>query len=194
VKFKSLHEKARFLDDSIDEYIKAEGTSFVPTRKLQEIVVAAFPGAVMVDFGLHKLVFHLRYQSHDLALKVGKQQAVERDHTAYRQLPSSLRNVYFARMFWHTKYSLLQEYGVEAEVTRQQLLQLRALARRYGLLDITCDNVRVVNGNLKIIDAGISPPGLFGLWKTADIIARKLPAPVSRLIRKSRLIATVRQR
>ena len=83
------------------------------------------------------------------------------------------------RVFWHTKYSILQEYGLEAEVSRQQLLQLRALAGKYGLLDITCDNIRVVDGQLKIIDAGISPPGFYGLWKTADTISRRLPSPVA---------------
>jgi hypothetical protein len=31
----------------------------------------------MVNFGLHKLVFHLRHKSHDLALKDGKAQAAE---------------------------------------------------------------------------------------------------------------------
>ena len=163
-------------------------------RLLQQKVIDVFPDAVMVNFGMHKLVFHLRHKSHDLALKVGKAQAVERDHRVYRQMPPSLRHVYLARVFWHTKYSILQEYGLEAEVSRQQLLQLRALAGKYGLLDITCDNIRVVDGHLKIIDAGISPPGLYGLWKTADTISRRLPAPVSRIIRKTRLIATVRQR
>ena len=194
MKFKSLHEKARLLDSLIDEYIKAEGTSFVPMHKLQEMVATAFPDAVMVNFGLHKLVFHLKHKSHDLALKVGKPQAVELDHRAYRQMPPTLRHTYFARVFWHTKYSLLQEYGVKAEVTQQQLLQLRVMAGKYGLLDITCDNIRKVDGNLKIIDAGISPPGLFGLWKTADTIARRLPPPVSGIIRKLRLIATFKQR
>jgi hypothetical protein len=145
VKFKSLHEKARFLDGLIDDYIKAQG-SFVPMRQLQEKVVNVFPEAVMVNFGLHKLVFHLRHKSHELALKVGKAQDVERDHRVYKQMPPSVRHAYLARIFWHTKYSILQEYGVEAEVTRQQLLQLRALAGRYGLLDITCDNIRVVDG------------------------------------------------
>jgi hypothetical protein len=193
VKFKSLYEKARFLDGLIDEYIEAEG-SFVPMRQLQGKVVNVFPEAVMVNFGLHKLVFHLKHKSHDLALKVGKKQDVERDHQVYKQMPPSLRHVYLARIFWHAKYSILQEYGVEAEVTRQQLLQLRGIAGRYGLLDITCDNIRSVNGQLKIIDAGISPPGLYGLWKTADTISRRLPPPISRIIRKTRLIVTVRQR
>jgi len=194
VRFKSLQEKARVLDGLIDEYINREGSSFVTMRMLEKIVLGVFPDALMVNFGLHKLVFHLRHKSHELALKVGKAQAVERDHKAYKQLPPSLRHVYFARVFWHTKYSILQEYGVETEVTTQQLLQLRALAGKYGLLDITCDNVRSVNGNLKIIDAGISPPGFFRLYRTADTISRRLPQPVSRIIRKSRLITTVRQK
>ncbi len=193
MKFKSLHQKAKLLDDSIDAYIAAKG-SFLPMRQLQEKVVAAFPDAAMVNFGMHKLVFRLRHKSHDLALKVGKAQAVELDHRVYKQMPSNLRHVYLARVFWHTKYSILQEFGVEADVSRQQLLQLRALAGRYGLLDITCDNIRAVDGHLKIIDAGISPPGLYGLWKTADFINRRLPSPVSRIIRKTRLIATVKQR
>ena len=194
VKFKSLHEKARLLDGSIDGYIETQGAGFVPMRKLQEMVVAVFSEAIMVNFGLHKIVFQLRYKSHDLALKVGKSQAVERDHRAYKLLPPSLRHAYFARIFWHTKYSILQEYGTEAEVTQRQLLQLRALAGKYGLLDITCDNIRWVSGNLKIIDAGISPPGLFGLWKTTDTISRRLPGPVSRIIRKARLVTTTRER
>lgn len=194
MKFKSLHERAKVLDGLIDQNISAEGSSFVPMRRLEKIVLGVFPEAVMANFGLHKLVFHLKHKSHDLALKVGKAQAVERDHRAYKQLPPNLRHAYLARVFWHTKYSILQEYGVEAEVTMQQLLQLRALAGKYGLLDITCDNIRSINGNLKIIDAGISHPGFFRLYKTADTISRSLPPPISRIIRKSRLITTLRQK
>lgn len=194
MQFKALHEKARHLDDLIDESIKSQKTGFVPMRRLQELVLSVFPEAVMVDYGLHKLVFRMKHDGDELALKVGKVQAVERDHTVYMQLPPSLRHAYFARMFWHTKYSILQEYGTEAEVTQKQLLQLRALAGKYGLLDITCDNVRWVHGKLKIIDAGISPPGFSGLWKTADFISRRLPPPVSKIIRKTRLIASTKER
>ena len=96
----------------------------------------------------------------------------------YKQLPPSLRHVYFARVFWHTKYCILQEYGVEVEASAEGVAQLRAIASKYGLLDITCDNIRSVNGNLKIIDASMAPPGLFRLWKTADAIKLRLPSPV----------------
>lgn len=192
MRFKSLHKKAQVLDDLIDGYINTKSTSFVPRHQLQEIVVSVFPDSALIGVGLHKLVFHLRHKEHNLALKVGQAKWLERDHRAYRQMPPRLRHVYFARVFWHTKYALLQEFGVEAEVSQRQLLQFRAIASRYGLLDITCDNIRKIDGALKIIDAGVSPPGFFRLWKTADTIARRLPTPISRAIRKSRLLTAPR--
>jgi hypothetical protein len=192
VKFKVLHQKAKLLDDLIDEFRKTKRTSFVPLRNLQELVLAIFPDAVMVNLGLHKLVFRLRHKSHELALKIGKSQSIELDHEVYRQLPSSLRHVYFAIVFWHTKYCLLQEFGLEVEVSAQKLAQLRAIASKYDLLDITCDNIRSVNGTLKIIDASIALRGLLRLWKTADVIKLRLPDAVRRVIRKSRLLTSVK--
>jgi len=192
VKFKSLHEKAKLVDDLIDEYTKTKNSSFVPMKNLEQNVIMIFPDARMSNFGLHKLVFHLRHKSHELALKIGKSEAIERDHEAYRQMPTNMRHVYFARVFWHTKYCLLQEFGDEAEVSAEELVQLRAIANKYDLLDITCENIRSVNGNLKIIDASIAPPELFGLWKAADFIKLRLPPPVRKAIRKSRLLSTVR--
>jgi hypothetical protein len=194
VKFKSLHEKAKILDHLIDDYIKTKSSSFVPIQNLEQIVLTVFPDAHMSNFGLHKLVFRLRHKSHMLALKIGKSEAIELDHKAYKRMPPSIRHVYFARVFWHTKYCLLQEYGLETEVSPKDLAQLRAIAYEYGLLDITCDNIRSVNGNLKIIDASIAPEGLFGLWKTADFIKLMLPPPIRRAIRKSRLLNTVKGR
>ena len=194
MKFKSLHAKAKLLDDSIDEFIKTKNSSFVPMENLEKIVITVFPDAHLSNFGLHKLVFQLRHKSHILALKIGKSEAIERDHEAYIMMPPSMRQVYFARVFWHTKYCLLQEYGEETEVSAQNLVQIREIAYEYGLLDITCDNIRSVNGNLKIIDASIAPPGLFGIWKTADFIKLRLPPPIWRAIRKTRLLNTVRGR
>ena len=194
MKFKSLHEKAKLVDDLIDDYKETKGANFVPMSNLEKIVTAAFPDAVLVNFGLHKLVFYLKHKTHELALKTGKAQDIELDHKAYKQLPVSLRHVYFARVFWHTKYCLLQEYGIEADASVEGLAQLRAIASKYDLLDITCDNIRSINGNLKIVDASIAPIGLFKLWKTADVIKLRLPDPVRKVIRKSRMLTTSKGR
>jgi hypothetical protein len=191
VKFKTLHQRAEILDDLIDAYIDSKKTAFVPIQELQNIVPTVFSEASMQSFGMHKLVFHILYRRRDLALKIGKKDAIEADHRAYKQLPHPYRHVYFARVFWHTKYCLLQEYGVEVDVTPEELAQIRSIANKFGLLDISCDNIRNIDGYLKIIDAGLAPPGLFGLYKAADFVMLRLPPPVRRLVKKSGMLKTV---
>ena len=80
--FKPLHEKAKLLDELIDKQIKIKRNSFAPTSILQEIVFNIYPDSYMINFGLHKLVFYLRHNRHELVLKIGKTQAIERDHKA----------------------------------------------------------------------------------------------------------------
>jgi hypothetical protein len=194
VKFKSLHEKAKLLDDLIDEYRKTKRTSVIPTDRLSGFVLSIFPDGTLLSYGVHKLAFRLKHKSHVLVLKVGRPQTIEHDHKAFKQLPHDLRNVYFAKVFWHTKYALLQEFGVEADVSQQELGQIRYVAGKYGLLDITCDNIRTVDGNHKIVDATVAPPGLFKIWRIGDSIIMRLPSPVKRALRKSLLLATAKRR
>ena len=191
MKFKSLHQKAQLVDDLIDAYLSSQRGGFVPINELQNVVPTVFPEAKMLSYGMHKLAFHLHHKHHDLALKVGRKDDIENDHTAYKQLPHPYRHVYFATVFWHTKYCLLQEYGVQVEVTPEELSQIRSITSKFGLLDISCDNIRNIDGYLKIIDAGVAPPGLYGLYKAADFVMLRLPAPVRRVVRKSRMLKTI---
>lgn len=192
MKFKGLHKRAELLDEIIDAYLKSKTTAaFVSMNDLKTVVPLVFPRASMVSFGMHKLVFFVRHKSHELALKIGKEDAIEHDHKVYKQLPSQYRHVYFARVFWHTKYCLLQEFGEEVEVTPQELSQIRSIANRFGLLDISCENIRNIDGYLKIIDAAIAPPGFFNIYKAADFITLRLPPPVRRMVKKSRMLKTI---
>lgn len=185
LKFKSIYEKAKKLDQLIDNYKIVNQKSFVPKENLVGLVLDVFPDGKLLGYGLYKVVFQLDYRSSKLVLKVGKSQAIELDHKAYKYLPHQVRHIYFAKMFWHTKYVLLQEFGVESEVSEQEFAQIRSLAAKYNLLDITCDNIRTVDGNHKIIDAAIAPQGLFRLWKTADYITLRLPSPLRKVLKKS---------
>jgi hypothetical protein len=192
VKFKSLHKRAKLLDEIIDSYLKSKTrAAFVPLNDLKTVVPLVFPRVSMVSFGMHKLVFRVGHKSHELALKIGKEDAIEYDHKVYKQLPSQYRHVYFARVFWHTKYCLLQEFGEEVEVTPQELSQIRSIANRFGLLDISCENIRNIDGYLKIIDAAIAPTGFFNIYKAADFITLRLPPPVRRMVKKSRMLKTI---
>lgn len=190
MKFKTLHQRAKILDNLIDAYISSR-TGFVPVNELQNIVPTIFSEAKLLSFGMHKLVFHILYRQQDFVLKIGKKDAIENDHKAYKQLPHPYRHVYFARVFWHTKYCLLQEYGVKVDVTPQELSQLRSIANKFGLLDISCENIRNIDGYLKIVDAAIAPQGLYGLYKAADFVMLRLPPPVRRAVKKSRLLKTI---
>lgn len=160
-------------------------------EELRNVVPMVFAEAKMLSFGMHKLAFHLHHKSYDLTLKVGRKEDIEKDHKAYNQLPHPYRRAYFARVFWHTKYCLLQEYGVQVDITPEELSQIRSIASKFGLLDISCENIRNIDGYLKIIDAGLAPPGLYGLYKAADFVMLRLPPPVRRVVRKSRMLKTI---
>jgi hypothetical protein len=191
LKYQNLHDQAKILDNLIQAYIDSQKTVFVPMNELTNLVPTIFPNTSLLNYGMHKLVFRVTYRSKILALKIGKKDTIEHDHKAYKQLPHPYRHVYFAKVFWHTKYCLLQEYGQEVEVTPEELAKLRSIAGKFGLLDISCENIRNIDGYLKIIDAGLAPPGFFGLYKAADFVMLRLPPPVRRVIRKSRMLKTI---
>ncbi len=191
MRFKTLHQKAHLLDEVIDAYLQSKNFGFIPMNELQNLVPTIFSEAKMTSFGMHKLVFQIRHGHHDLALKVGRKDDIEKDHKTYKQLPHPYRRVYFAKIFWHTKYCLLQEYGVEVDVTPAELSQIRSIVSKFGLLDISCENIRNINGYLKIIDASSAPSGLYGLYKASDFVMLRLPPPVRRVVRKSRMLKTI---
>ena len=78
-----------------------------------------------------------------IVLKVGPKNSIENDHRAYKRVPESMRHKLFARIFWHTKYCLLQEYGFPAHVTQEELTQLRRVVYRYGIFDVKAENVKM---------------------------------------------------
>jgi len=184
MRFKKIFEKAKFLDHLIDEYSDSRNIRFVPVEILSSLVVTVFPDAKRLGYGLHKIVFRLQHKTHMLVLKVGKAPDIELDHQAYNRLPHEIRHVYLAKIYWHTKYSLLQQYGLKTKLTEQELARIRLIAAKYGLFDVTCENIRIVDGNSKIIDTQIAPLGLFKLWHTSDSIKNKLPYSMKKVLRK----------
>jgi hypothetical protein len=58
---------------------------------------------------------------------------------------AALRNRYFAKIYWGTKYCLLQKYGRKAKVPAPVLKKLRAFGKQYRLTDINEANIRKVD-------------------------------------------------
>ena len=73
--------------------------------------------------------------------------------TIYRKLPISVRNRYFAKIYWNTHYTMLQRYGTNGKTPIARLRLLKMIAKKYGLRDFGPRNIRTIDGVSKIIDA-----------------------------------------
>lgn len=181
MKYGELHHQAKHIDRLIDARIKAEGSVFLNQENLKKIVSDSYPEFYVEDCGRHKIVFGNRAIDHKVVLKMGPQKSIENDHHAYKAVPERERHQFFAKIYWHTKYCLLQEYGFPAQVTSEQVAHFRRALYKYGIIDIKAANLRMVNGKLKIIDANVTrmPMPLVQQW-LADVkrmVFKKLRLP-----------------
>jgi hypothetical protein len=155
----------------------------MPQEEIKKLILKDFPDFYVRDFGWHKVVFGI-YRIDQIVLKVGAKKSIENDHRAYKRVPKSIRHQLFARIFWHTKFCLLQQYGSPAKVNTGELNSLRAMVYKYGIFDIKAENLRRIDGDLKIIDANLTPFPLPTVWKMVDEAKPKLPIRLMFLIKK----------
>ena len=160
------------------------GSTVIPQEQLRKLILKDFPELYTKDFGWHKIVFGIRGFDKEIVLKVGARKIIENDHHAYKRVPENLRHQLFARIFWHTKYCLLQEYGFSARVTQEDLTHLRATVYRYGVFDVKAENLKRINGQLKIIDVNVAPFPLPTVWKMIDEAKPKMPKRLMLFIKK----------
>ena len=110
--------------------------------------------------GKFKRVFHIKATERDLALKVGKPDAIKEDWRLYKYAKrKGLADKYFGRCYWYTDYCLLQKFGYEKPVPKKVSHELKRRANAIGLDDIGTKsnrNIRYFDDGFKIIDAGFS--------------------------------------
>jgi hypothetical protein len=160
MKYSDIKKKAIRIDKFIDKNRK----SFtLPMNEIVAIIKYLFPSCYAMSKGWFKTVFTICPQRGSkgevLMLKVGKEGSIKNDIKAWKRVPKKIRERYFAKIHWHTKYSLLQEWGKEVNVALKDIEKLKMIGAKYGLIDIQKKNIRKVNGSLKIIDANVFIPG-----------------------------------
>ena len=175
MKYKTLNNTAKEIDHLIDHHLNSTGTSVIPQEELKKVVLRKFPDLYVQNFGWHKIVFGTHSIDQKIVLKVGPKNSIENDHRAYKRVPENMRHKLFARIFWHTKYCLLQEYGFPAHVTQEELMRLRQIVNRYGIFDIKAENVKCIDGKLKIIDANFASISIPFVLRKIDEVKPKLP-------------------
>ncbi len=152
-----IRKRAIFIDQFVDAYRRVRRRRTFPHREVGVVVHLLFPGSAYLDRGAFKTVHKVYSRARDLVLKTGSRKKIGEDIRAYRRLPArgGRRHRYFARIYWRTKYCLLQKFGKAAKVPAGRLRRLKAVGRRYGLKDIRPANVRKVDGRFKIVDASM---------------------------------------
>lgn len=149
----SLRTRAEIVDLIIDRYNRVRGRKNFPKQIVAGVVSLMFPDSNFEGRGAFKEVHAVHSRTRKLVLKLSNAKSTRRDWSVYRRLPAGIRNRYFAKIYWHTKYCLLQKYGKKEPVPKHELRKLRTRVKQYGLKDIKADNVRRVEGHFKIVDA-----------------------------------------
>ena len=182
MKYKELHHQAKHIDRLIDAELRLRGRLFPTPEQVQALVAKNYPDFYMESCGWHKIVFRNRKVDPKVVLKIGPHRSIEGDHHTYKLVPASVRHRLFAKIYWHTKYCLLQEYGSPANITPIQLNRIRQAVYRYGVFDIKAENLRWVNGELKIVDATTSRLKLPRVLRFIDEIRLFLPPKLDNFI------------
>lgn len=184
MKYRELHHKAKHIDRLIAAELHDNRGSFPSQDRLAELLAANYPDFEVENCGWHKIVFRNRSFDHNVVLKIGPHKSIEADHGVYKAVPEKKRHRYFARIYWHTRYCLLQEYGEPAAVTQMQLNCLRQAVYKYGVFDVKAENLRWINGELKIIDANVTRIPLPTVLRKIDEVKPRLPKKLDALIKK----------
>jgi len=151
-----IYKRALFIDQFVDAYQKVRKRHNFPHREVASVIEYLFPGCIYTGRGAFKTVHKVSSRARDLVLKTSNPKNIRSDRRAYRRLPPTIRNRYFAKIYWTTKYCLLQKYGRQADhIPPRQLKKLKAVARACGLTDVRPGNIRKVDGRFKIVDANL---------------------------------------
>ncbi|MDD5141404.1 MAG: hypothetical protein PHY43_14230 [Verrucomicrobiales bacterium] len=151
-----IHRKAKFIDQFVDKFKGFRRRSNFPHKEAGTIIHFLFPHSNYSGRGAFKTAHKISSRSRDLVLKTSQPKNIANDLKAYKRIPVNLRNRYFAKIYWRTKYCLLQKHGRKSPVPDEKLKKLKLVAKKHGLTDVRLDNIRKIDGHFKIIDANVS--------------------------------------
>ncbi len=154
MRHKTIHDKALLLDSIVDYYMKGRHRIYFPHKQLRRVLPMLFPEIKPEGRGVFKTVYRItsRNSTRDLVLKAGSASSTRRDWSVYNSLPKGIRNRYFAKIYWPTKYFVLQKFGERVPVPSDELRRLKTKTRKY-LTDVRLANIRFVDGHFKVVDA-----------------------------------------
>jgi hypothetical protein len=155
VRYSRIKKQAEIIDLVITRYMKIRGRKNFPRKTVRDIVPIIVPHSKFLGHGAYKHVHLIKLKGAKLVLKTSSRKSTKSDWTAYQRLPATIRNRYFAKIYWSTTYCQLQKFGKATKISKTKLQNLKAVGKKYGLTDIRPANVRKFAQQLKIVDANV---------------------------------------
>jgi hypothetical protein len=160
MRYSLIHRRALLLDQFIDAYKRVHRRRTFPRQQVSIVLRLLFPGSSVAGRGAFKTVHKVSARVRDLVLKTSARKNIRMEERAYKRLPPTVRNRYFAKVYWRTKYCLPQKFGSVCSVQPSCLARLRQGARKYGLTDLRPGNIRCVGSVGKIVDVTVTSRGV----------------------------------
>ena len=106
----------------------------MPYKDIETILKIFFPRTKFhaTGKGFFKHVFVIHSHKRRLVLKIGRSKKhIRKDHRTYLSLPESVRNRYFAKIYWADGLFMLQKYGRPAKIPGRVLERLKKVGNSY---------------------------------------------------------------
>lgn len=157
MRHKKIHDLVvNVLEPSISFIKKSRKRESMPFKEIEKIINIFFPRTKYDETGkgFFKHVFVIHSSKRKLVLKIGRRMKhIRKDFVTYNSLSSSIRNRYFAKIYWRKGLFMLQKYGKKVKVPEKDLEKLKIIGNKYGLKDIREANVMKFDNKFKIVDA-----------------------------------------
>ena len=173
----NIRKKAEFIDRFIELYRQLRKRKRFPHNATGKLILLLFPNSKKLAKGAHKTSFSIQIRRKRLALKISERKDLRNDFRAYRRLPITIRNRYFAKMYWATKHCLLQKLAKQKPIITKknyQFLKLKKKLTSHHLTDIRPANVGWIDGKLKVLDANIRKPSKYKPFKYVFSVKRTI--------------------
>jgi hypothetical protein len=146
----------KIIKPSIDIIKRTRKRKTMPFKEIEKIINVFFPRTKHYKMakGFYKHVFVIHSDKRKLVLKIGRSKIhLRKDITTYKRLPVSIRNRYFAKIYWRHNLFMLQKYGKKVRVPDEEEANLRKIGHKYGLKDVRKANIMKFGNKFKIVDA-----------------------------------------
>ena len=152
-----IRQKAEFIDQFILYYRQSRKRTRFPHKAAGQLIKLLFRKSSYLGAGAHKSAFYVPTRKKDLVLKISETKNLKNDFRVYRHIPSTIRNRYFAKMYWATTHCLLQKWAKQPEISKKdpRIIKLKKKLKLHGLTDIRPANVGFIDGKLKVLDASL---------------------------------------